>query len=121
MKKHVRKRPATFYWASGHVQEKSDPAEELRKELAFSRRCLETLRADNKASSECISALRRQLDMRNSEVALAREERDHAHRRRVEAEASLAAVSSELREVREREAALTAEHDALQRRNAELH
>ena len=120
MKKHVRKRPATFYWASGHVQEKSDPAEELRKELAFSRRCLETLRADNKASSECISALRRQLDMRNSEVALAREERDHARRRRVEAEASLAAVSSELREVREREAALTAEHDALQRRNAEL-
>ena len=120
MKKHVRKRPATFYWASGHVQEKSDPAEELRKELAFSQRCLETLRADIKASSECISALRRQLDMRNSEVALAREERDHARRRRVEVEASLAAVSSELREVREREAALTAECDALQRRNAEL-
>lgn len=120
MKRRVRTRPASFYWASGHVQEKSDPAEELRKELAFSQRCLETLRADNKASSECISALRRQLDMRNSEVALAREERDHARRRRVEAEASLAAVSSELREVREREAALTAECDALQRRNAEL-
>ena len=120
MKKDARTRSAAFHWGTGHVPGEAAPDGGLREELAFSRRCLERLRVDNKAMAERVAMLSRQLDMRNSETAQAREERDHARRMRAKAEASLSAVSVERDGALGKVEALESEIDALRRKYADL-
>ena len=95
-------------------------AEDLKERLAFSERCLATLRADSRAAAERIAGLCRQLDTRSSELALARQERDEARRERDAAVASLALAMADLREARAKADALGVEHAELQRRQADL-
>lgn len=120
MRKRPRKLSPTYYWGTSHVPEEPDATRELQERLVFAERCLETLRADNRAEEERLSVLLRQLDVRGAELDMARRERDAARRERDEAEAAFAAVKAALRRSEESGAGLKAELEELRLKHADL-